>query len=235
MVVVAQENGNEVSAVGNLAGVRVGESLRLSGQWTTHPRFGRQFQVQSFTAVSPATLAGIERYLGSGLVTGIGKELASRLVGKFGLTTLEVIDTQPAKLREVQGIGPMRAEQIVQAWQKQREIRDVMVFLQSCGVSTALASRIYRHYGRDPRGVITRDPWRLAADVPGIGFQTADAIAASLGVDPESPRRAEAGILFVLEQRAEEGHAWAPRQALAEETASLLGLAPDRCAAAIDV
>jgi exodeoxyribonuclease V alpha subunit len=234
VVVVALETGMEVSAVGNLAGVRVGESLRLSGQWTTHPRFGRQFQVRSFTAVSPATLAGIERYLGSGLVTGIGKELASRLVRKFGLTTLEVIDTQPAKLREVQGIGPMRAEQIVQAWQKQREIRDVMVFLQSCGVSTALAARIYTHYGRDPRGVISRDPWRLAADVPGIGFRTADAIAASLGVDPESPRRAEAGILFMLEQRAEEGHTWAPRQALAEETAALLSLAPDRCAAAID-
>jgi exodeoxyribonuclease V alpha subunit len=233
-VVVALETGREVSAVGNLAGVRVGESLRLSGQWTTHPRFGEQFQVQSFTAVSPATLVGIERYLGSGLVTGIGKELAARLVRKFGLATLEVIDNQPAKLREVQGIGPMRAQQIVQAWQKQREIRDVMVFLQSCGVSTALATRIYTHYGRDPRGVIGRDPWRLAADVPGIGFRTADAIAASLGVDPDSPRRAEAGVLFVLEQKAEEGHTWAPRQTLAEETGSLLGLAPDRCTAAID-
>ena len=225
----------EVSAVGNLAGVRVGESLRLAGQWTTHPRFGRQFQVRSFTAVSHATLVGIERYLGSGLVPGIGAEIASRLVGKFGLTTLEVIDREPAKLREVQGIGPKRAEQIVQAWQKQREIRDVMVFLQSCGVSTALAARIYRHYGRDPRGVISRDPWQLAADVQGIGFRTADAIAASLGVDPQSPRRAEAGILFVLEQRADEGHTWAPRKALAEETASLLSVAPDRCAAAIDM
>jgi exodeoxyribonuclease V alpha subunit len=231
---VALETGREVSAVGNLAGVRVGESLRLTGQWTMHPRFGEQFQVQSFIAVSPATLVGIERYLGSGLVTGVGKELASRLVRKFGLATLEVIDSQPAKLREVQGIGPMRAEQIVQAWQTQREIRDVMVFLQSCGVSTALATRIYAHYGRDPRGVIGRDPWRLAADVPGIGFRTADAIAASLGVDPESPRRAEAGVLFVLEQRAEEGHAWAPRQTLAAETGSLLGLGPEKCAAAID-
>ena len=233
-MVVALEAGREVSAVGNLAGVRVGESLRLTGLWTTHPKFGQQFQVQSFTAVSPATLTGIERYLGSGLVPGIGPEIASRLVGKFGLTTLEVIDSQPAKLREVQGIGPKRAEQIVQAWQKQREIRDVMVFLQSCGVSTALAARIYAHYGRDPRGLISRDPWRLAADVPGIGFRTADAIAASLGVDPESPRRAEAGILFVLEQRAEEGHTWAPRQVLAEETASLLSLEPARCAEAID-
>lgn len=233
-MVVALETGKEVSAVGNLAGVRVGESLRLTGQWKTHPKFGEQFQVESFTAVSPATLVGIERYLGSGLVTGIGKELASRLVRKFGLATLEVIDHQPAKLREVQGIGPMRAEQIVQAWQKQREIRDVMVFLQSCGVSTALATRIYTHYGRDPRGVIRRDPWRLAADVPGIGFRTADAIAASLGVDPESPRRAEAGVLFVLEQRAEDGHVWAPRQKLAEETGSLLGLEPEKCAAAMD-
>jgi exodeoxyribonuclease V alpha subunit len=233
-VVVALETGQEVPAVGNLAGVRVGESLRLTGQWTSHPKFGRQFQVQSFAAVSPATLVGLERYLGSGLVTGIGKELAARLVGKFGLTTLEVIDNQPAKLREVPGIGPKRAEQIVQAWQKQRETRDVMVFLQSCGVSTALAARIYRHYGRDPRGVISRDPWRLAADVPGIGFRTADAMAASLGVDPESPRRAEAGILFVLEQRAEEGHTWTPRQVLAEETASLLSVEPGRCAAAID-
>lgn len=233
-MVVTLETGKEVSAVGNLAGVRIGESLRLTGQWTTHPRFGEQFQVQSFTAVSPATLVGIERYLGSGLVTGIGKELASRLVRKFGITTLEVIDNQPAKLREVQGIGPKRAEQIVQAWRKHREIRDVMVFLQSCGVSTALATRIYTHYGKDPRGVMSRDPWRLAADVPGIGFRTADAIATSLGVDPESPRRAEAGVLFVLEQKAEEGHVWAPRQALAEETGALLGLEQEKCAAAID-
>jgi exodeoxyribonuclease V alpha subunit len=234
VVVSLTDTGREMTAVGNLAGVQPGESLRMTGRWTKHPKFGEQFQVESFLAVAPASLVGIERYLGSGLVPGIGKELASRLVSRFGERTLEVIDEQPAKLREVEGIGAVRAERIVQSWRKQREIRNVMIFLQSCGVSTALATRIYGRYGGRSREILGANPWQLAADVQGFGFRTADAIAQRLGVAPGSPHRAEAGILHALEQRAEEGHTWAPREALAVEAAKLLALEPAACAEAID-
>ena len=234
VVLSLSDSGREIAAVGNLGGVQVGETLRLTGRWTTHPRFGDQFQVLSFTAVAPATVVGIERYLGSGLVPGVGKEIASRLVRMFGARTLDVIDKEPAKLREVEGIGPVRAEQIVQSWRKQREIREVMIFLQSCGVSTVLATRIYAQYGNAAFTTIRRNPWSLAADIPGIGFMTADTIARNLGVAPDSPHRTEAGLLFTLEQRAEEGDTWAPREALAAAAASLLGQDAAQCNRVID-
>ena len=234
VVLSLSDSGREIAAVGNLGGVQVGETLRLKGCWTTHPRFGDQFQVLSFTAVAPATVAGIERYLGSGLVPGVGKEIASRLVRTFGARTLDVIDREPAKLREVDGIGPVRAEQIVQAWRKQREIREVMIFLQSCGVSTVLATRIYAQYGNAAFTTIRRNPWSLAADIPGIGFMTADTIARNLGVAPDSPHRTEAGLLHALEQRSEEGDTWAPREALAAAAATLLGQDPTQCDLVID-
>ena len=161
--------GREITAVGNLSGVQVGETLRLTGTWTTHSRFGEQFQVSSFTAVTPATVAGIERYLGSGLVPGVGREIASRLVRKFGAETLQVIDAQPTRLREVEGIGPVRAQQIQGAWKKQRELREVMIFLQSCGISTILAARISTGcMARAAAASIRANPWGLAADIPGI-------------------------------------------------------------------
>ena len=234
VVLSLSDSGREISAVGNLGGVQVGETLRLTGRWTKHPRFGDQFQVLSFTAVAPATVAGIERYLGSGLVPGVGKEIASRLVRTFGARTLDIIDREPAKLREVEGVGPVRAEQIVRAWHKQREIREVMIFLQSCGVSTVLATRIYAQYGNAAFATIRRNPWALAADIPGIGFLTADTIAGNLGVAPESPHRTEAGLLYALEQRAEEGDTWAPREALAAAAASLLGQELAQCDRVID-
>jgi exodeoxyribonuclease V alpha subunit len=234
VVVSLADSGREVTVVGNLAGATPGESLRLSGRWTAHRKFGEQFTVQSFTAATPATAAAIERYLGSGLISGVGRELASRLVGKFGLSTLDVIESQPARLREVQGIGPVRADQIVQAWRTQRDIREVMVFLQSCGVSTALAARIYSRYGKESHDVIRRNPWQLAAEVAGIGFQSADAIATRLGVAPDSPHRAEAGLLHALELRAERGDTWAPREALVTEAAALLGVESEKCRTAVE-
>jgi len=147
---------DQVTAVGNLLGVQPGESLRLSGRWATDKRYGEQFKVESYVTVKPATLVGIEKYLGSGLVRGVGKVMAERLVGHFGMETLEVIDQKPARLTEVEGIGPVRSERITTAWVEQRQIKDVMVFLQSHGVSTAYATRIYKQY-RDRSIVVVRE------------------------------------------------------------------------------
>lgn len=234
VVVSLAESGREVVAVGNFAGVQPGESLSLAGKWTVHPKFGEQFQVESFSTVAPATLSGIERYLGSGLVKGIGKELAGRLVKKFGMKTLTVIDQDPRRLREVEGIGATRSRQITEAWAAQRAIRDVMVFLQSYGVSTGLAARIWKLYGDRAREAIRENPYRLAAEVDGVGFKTADGIAKNLGIPPDSPHRAEAGVRFVLGQEAAEGNVMAPVQALIDKTAELLSIEHSVCARAVE-
>jgi exodeoxyribonuclease V alpha subunit len=234
VVVRLADSGRDTAAVGNFAGVQPGESLRLQGRWTVHPRFGEQLQVDSFSSVAPATLAGIERYLGSGLVKGIGRELASRLVERFGLETLQVIDSAPARLREVEGIGPSRSRQITEAWTAQRAIRDVMVFLQSYGVSTGLAARIWKLYGPRAVAAIRENPYRLAAEVDGVGFKTADTVAKSLGIPADSPHRAEAGARYVLGQAAAEGHTAVPVEKLVEDTAALLGLESAACARAVD-
>jgi exodeoxyribonuclease V alpha subunit len=181
-----------VTAVGNLLGVQPGESLRLSGRWATDKKYGEQFKVESYVTVKPATLVGIEKYLGSGLVRGVGKVMAERLVGHFGLETLEVIDQKPGRLVEVDGIGPVRSERITKAWVEQRQIKDVMVFLQSHGVSTTYATRIYKQYRDRSIAVVRENPYRLAIDILGIGFKSADKIASQLGIEPTSPLRAEA-------------------------------------------
>ncbi|HUJ76665.1 MAG TPA: helix-hairpin-helix domain-containing protein, partial [bacterium] len=227
VVIRVAESAAEVTAVGNLAGVQPGESLQLKGTWDQHPKFGRQFKMDSFTAVPPATAAGIERLLGSGLIEGIGKELASRLVAAFGAETLRVIEKEPARLRRVDGVGPMRAERLVQAWSRQRTLREIVLLLQTCGVSTGLATRIYKQYGQGAHEIVRRNPWRLAEEMPGVGFRTADAIARTLGVAPDSAQRTEAGVLFTLEQHAEEGNVMAPRERVITESAETLSVDPD--------
>ena len=213
-----------VTAVGNLPGVQPGESLRMRGAWAVDRRYGEQFRVESCLTITPATLVGIEKYLGSGLVRGIGKVMAERLVGHFGLETLEVIDHHADRLTEVEGIGPVRSERIRAAWVEQRDIKEVMVFLQSHGVSTAYAVKIYKEYGNQAVSVVRENPYRLAIDIFGIGFKTADRIAGSLGIEPTSPRRAEAGILHVLGEKSNEGHVYYPRRQLIEETTEMLGV-----------
>jgi exodeoxyribonuclease V alpha subunit len=173
--------------------------------------------------VAPATRTGIEKYLSSGLIRGIGKGLASRLVAAFGLETLDVIENRPERLREVEGIGPQRSASIQRAWVEQREIKDVMVFLQSHGVSTHFAIKVYKAYGSQAVHVVRENPYRLAIDVHGIGFKTADAIAGSLGIAPTAPQRIEAGTLHLLGEAADRGHVLLPRQQLREEAAKLLG------------
>lgn len=211
-----------VTAVGALLGAQPGESLRLTGRWVTDRKYGEQFKAESFLTVKPATLVGIEKYLGSGLVKGIGRVMASRLVAHFGLATLDVIDTQPARLVEVEGIGRVRSQRITRAWAEQKEIRQVMVFLQSHGVSTTFAVRIYKHYRHQAIAVVKENPYRLALDIFGIGFKTADAIAAQLGISPTSPQRAEAGVLHVLGEASSDGHVWLPREELVKRSVEIL-------------
>ncbi len=211
-----------VAAVGYLPGVQPGENLRLHGRWVHDRRYGEQFQVESYVTVAPSTLPGIERYLGSGLIRGVGKVMAARLVERFGLDTLDILDRHPERLQEVEGIGRRKREQIVEAWAEQRSIREVMLFLQSHGVTTAFAFKIQRRYGDMAIALIKENPYRLAADIPGIGFKTADRIASALGTPPDSPKRASAGVLHTLGEAADEGHLFLPREELESRAASML-------------
>jgi exodeoxyribonuclease V alpha subunit len=222
-----------VTAVGNLLGVQPGENLRLTGTWINDPKYGRQFRVATYATVVPGTLAGIEKYLGSGLIRGIGKVMASRLVKAFGMETLDVIENRPHRLTEVEGIGPKRSREVLRAWSEQREIKEVMIFLQSHGVSTHYAIKIYKAYGPQATSLVRENPYRLAADVYGIGFKTADRIAAALGVPKDAPQRIEAGSLYLLGQGADRGHVYLPRKALVEEAEKLLEAPADRVEQAI--
>jgi exodeoxyribonuclease V alpha subunit len=213
-----------VTAVGNLADVNVGESLRLEGLWTTHPQYGRQFKVLNYKTVLPATVEGIRKYLGSGLIKGIGPVMAKRIVKKFGAQTLDVIERQPDRLLSVLGIGPKRVTLVKRAWEEQKQIKEVMLFLQSHDVSTSLAVKIYKKYGDDSITVVQQDPYRLARDVYGIGFLTADKIARNLGIPEDAPQRVAAGVSYVLGELADEGHVYAPQDELTAEAARILNV-----------
>jgi len=216
----------EVTAVGTLPGVQPGETLRCNGRWVRDRKYGEQFKVASFVTLKPATLHGIERYLGSGMVRGLGQELAGRLVKSFGLDTLEVIEEQPERLCEVDGIGPVRSRRIRDAWAEQKGIREVMTFLAGYGISPAYASKIFKRYGPDTMKIVRDNPYRLALDVTGIGFVLADRIARNLGIDAASPHRLEAGVLHVLAGLAGEGHLYCPREKLRADAAELLEVEP---------
>jgi len=223
-----------ITAVGNLSSVNVGEALRLKGFWTTHPQYGRQFKVLDYQTMLPATLEGIRRYLGSGLIKGVGPVTARRIAAHFGLRTLEVIEQEPERLIEVPGVGPKRTGMITRAWEEQRRIKEVMLFLQSHEVSTAMAVRIYKTYGDDALTIVRENPYRLARDIYGIGFLTADRIARHLGVAPDSPQRVQAGILYVLNQLADEGHVYAPQQELLARGTEMLDVPVEMVAEGIE-
>lgn len=222
-------NRATTTVVGQLSGVNPGEGLQIDGYWTSHPQHGRQFQAVRFRIALPATTEGIRKYLGSGLIRGVGPVTAGRIVDHFGADSLTVIDEQPERLREVPGLGPKRADAIKAAWVEQRAIKDVMVMLQSLGVHTGLAVRIYRQYGDESTAVVQRDPYRLARDVWGIGFKTADQIGAALGIPEDAPERIAAGARYVLGQAADnDGHLYLPREELATTASELLGCQPDQ-------
>jgi exodeoxyribonuclease V alpha subunit len=220
--------GNEdlVTVVGTLLGAQPGESLRLQGVWKSHPQYGRQFEVRDYATVLPATLQGIRRYLGSGLIKGIGPKMAERIVSHFDLDTLRVIEQEPTRLIEVPGLGPKRTAMIGRAWEEQQAIKEVMLFLQGVGVSTSIAVRIYKTYKDASIGVVKHEPYRLAADVWGIGFKTADKIAQSLGIPHDSPQRVKAGLQFALSEASDTGHCYLPRAELVASAAALLGVDP---------
>ena len=223
-----------VTVVGNLPEVNPGESLRLEGQWTTHPQYGRQFKAERCEQVLPATAEGIKRYLGSGLVKGVGPVTAARIVQRFGSDTLRVLDEEPRRLREALGVGPKRAAAVAEAWEEQRHIREVMLFLQSHGVTTGLAVKIYKTYGDDALRVVQENPYRLARDIWGVGFKTADKIARDLGLPPDAPSRIQAGVAHALSQLADEGHVYAPEPDLVSEATKLLEVPPELAREAIE-
>ena len=213
-----------VTVVGNMPEVNPGERLRLHGRWATHPTYGRQFQAEHCEQLLPATVEGIRRYLGSGLIKGIGPRTASKIVNEFGAETLYVIDNEPHRLREVPDIGPTRYALITDAWEAQKAIKEVMVFLQGHGVTTGLAVKIYKQYGDASIPTVQADPYRLARDIWGVGFKTADKIAMALGLPADSASRQDAGVAYALSELANEGHTHAPAGVLLDTAAELLGL-----------
>ena len=221
---IAPERGGAelVTAVGPLLGAQVAEFLRLRGRWSSHPRFGRQFEVHSYATVLPATEAGIQKYLGSGLINGIGPVMAERMVAHFGVDIMHVIEDQPDRLIEVDGLGPKRTAKIAAAWAEQKAIKEVMIFLQGHGVSTSLAVRIYKKYGDASISIVRSEPYRLAADVWGIGFRTADTIAKAIGIAPDSPERIKAGLAYTLSEAADDGHCYLPAPNLVADAAKIL-------------
>ncbi len=211
-----------VVIAGHLPGVQCGETLELEGDWSTHPIYGPQFKFTSFRSTLPSTLHGIRKYLGSGLVPGIGKNLADRIVDRFGAETLRIISEDSGRLREVDGIGPKRAQEIKQAWDEQRSVREIMVFLQTYGVSNAQCRKLVKHYGPQAGAILRQNPYRVAREIYGIGFKTADRIAHNLGFASDSPARLEAGILHILEEMAQEGHTGCPPENLQRAAVDLL-------------
>ncbi|MFS7873518.1 ATP-dependent RecD-like DNA helicase [Streptomyces asiaticus] len=215
-------SGDLLTVVGSLLGAQPGESLRMEGRWGSHPQYGKQFTVENYQTVLPATVQGIRRYLGSGLIKGIGPRIADRITEHFGVDTLDVIEQEPKRLVEVPGLGPKRTKMIAAAWEEQKAIKEVMVFLQGVGVSTSIAVRIYKKYGDASISVVKNEPYRLAADVWGIGFLTADKIAQSVGIPHDSPDRVKAGLQYALSQSADQGHCYLPEEQLIADAVKLL-------------
>ena len=213
-----------VTIIGHLISPRPGEILEMKGLWTTHPKFGRQFKVLGHRTRVPASADGIKKYLESGLIKGIGPVMAARIVEKFGDKTLDVIENRIEELGNIEGIGLKRIEMIQQAWREQREIRDVMIFLQQHGVSTGYATKIFHKYGLSAISLVSKNPYRLATEIYGIGFSSADRIAENLGFDKNAPVRAEAGLLYVLHQLSDEGHVYYPYESLIEKCREILNV-----------
>jgi len=223
-----------VTVVGDLFPLSEGEEIKVSGLWRVHPRYGLQFQVEHWEKVEPATLEGIERYLGSGLIRGIGPIYARRLVSAFGLSTLKVLSEKPQRVLEVPGIGAIRARRILDAWEQHKDMRDSIVFLQGHGVTSSLALKIYRAFGSQTVVKVKENPYCLAREIHGVGFLLADRIASSIGVSGNSSLRVQAGLLHVLGQFSDEGHCFVPADLLKKHARSLLGVDDEAAQTALD-
>lgn len=225
VVEVLEEGSNRtITVVGTFPFINQGERVRIEGEWTTHPDYGEQIKMETYNSVAPSTIVGMENYLASGLIRGVGPSTAKKLVEHFGLDVLDIIQFNPQRLTEVDGIGNTRAEMIASSFSEQREIREVMIFLQSYGISTTYALKIYKAYGGNTINLVRENPYRLAEDVMGIGFKTADRIARSMGIDINSPHRVTAGTKYVLSRAASDGHTYLPKEELIEKANGLLSV-----------
>jgi exodeoxyribonuclease V alpha subunit len=222
--VQAHGRREEVTVVGQIPSVVAGEYLEATGEWVDDRDHGRQFKAESLRTAAPQTAEGIEKFLGSGLIKGIGPRYAHRIVKAFGERTLAIIDESPAFLQQIKGIGARRIQRIRESWQQQKAVRAILVFLQSHGIGSARAVRIYKTYGDKAIECVQENPYRLATDIWGVGFHTADQIAERLGIDRASPLRARAAIRFVLQQLTSEGHVGFPEEAVIEKTATLTNI-----------
>lgn len=218
------------TVTGRVATVQPGEGVEAKGEWVNNPQYGRQFKAVDIHTVEPDSVVGIERYLGSGLIEGIGPAYAKRLVKKFGKEVFDVIDHASARLEEVDGIGSKRRKEIKVAWEKQKQVREIMVFLHAHGLGTGRAVRIYQKYGDDSVRLIEENPYRLAEDIYGIGFKTSDTMAQSMGIETDAEERVRAGILHLLKAAADDGHCCLPEQVLTEKAAELLQIQKARVA-----
>ena len=224
-----------VTVVGTMPETHVGSVLSLGGTWRVDPKFGRQFSVETYEETLPATVYGIEKYLGSGLVKGVGPKFAKRIVGTFGADTLNVIETEPDRLLSVPGIGKVRVERIKKSWVEQKEIKNIMLFLQGHDVSTSHATKIYKTYGNDSISVVKDNPYRLADDIWGIGFKTADTIAEKMGFGKDKFERLRSGLLYTLNRLSDEGHCYATRDMLLKTGAELLNVEPQKLDLTLDM
>jgi len=223
-----------VTVLGRLPAVTAGEEVRAYGRWRDNRRFGRQFEAERIEAVAPQSAEGVERFLASGLIEGIGKTYAKRIVEKFGSETLRIIEEASQRLEEVEGIGRARRRTIKESWKRQKAVREVMIFLHEHGLSTARALRLYKNYGAEAVNVLRADPYQLAKDLSGVGFKTADEIARKMGCAEDSPQRIDAGILYALDQAESDGHCALPRERLLEVAVGLLGVAPEAAETELD-
>ena len=223
-----QERGKRdlTTIVGNLAGINTGESLKLAGSWVNDKKYGKQFKVEKFKTILPATAEGIKKYLGSGLIKGIGPVMAERIVATFGEQTFDILDEDSPRLHEVPGIGKKRIGMISRAWVEQKEIKNVMMFLQGYGVSSNYAAKIFKQYGKDAIQKVKENPYCLAADIQGIGFVTADHIARNMGIDPTSLLRVKEGVIYALNNLISEGNVYYPKDELLEAAAKMLAVDP---------
>ncbi|HEX8732199.1 MAG TPA: helix-hairpin-helix domain-containing protein, partial [Ktedonobacterales bacterium] len=204
-----------LTVVGALPGVNVGEQVDVTGEWESHPQHGRRLRVDTFTTHAPVTAEGLRRYLGSGVIKGIGPKLAERIVNAFGEQTLAVIELEPERLTSVSGISERKRDLIIRGWEAQREIREIMIFLQGVGVSPGLGAKIYQQYGKESLGVIRENPYTLERDIHGVGFRTADTLAVRLGLPRDSLPRLMTGVKHTLSEAASaDGHCYLPRDEL---------------------
>ena len=224
-----------VTAVGHAATISAGEWITASGEWVNDRTHGQQFKSRFMRTSAPTTTEGIEKYLGSGMIRGIGPVYARKMVKAFGENVFDIIEAEPERLRELTGIGPMRAKRITSAWAEQKIVREIMVFLHSHGVGTARAVRIFKTYGADAVQVMTENPYRLARDIRGIGFKTADAIAMKLGIDKTAMIRVRAGISYALTEAMDEGHCGLPTEELVPLAIELLEVTAELVQTALDL